>query len=1012
MRVAFLSANAPRHNAVGNQIAEKVRFFQEHGAEVQVFVQDARQLHPELQHCCTLVTQPTLDHPAWDFLRQADLLFAVYAQYHDLLQYLPRLAGAGPRIVFDYHGVTPAELWHVANRETLERSARQRSYVWSADHALTTSDSNRLELLGATQFPTEHVTTLPLTVDTQRYRPDDDRWLQQRLHHHGPFILYVGRLAGNKRVSLLIEALARWSSVDAQVVIIGDDGDVYAEEANRCRAIAQTLGLADRVHFLGQVDDDTLARAYCSADVLVMPSLHEGFCVPVLEAMASGLPVIASRSAALPETVGAAGLTFTPNDADDLAHQLGCVLDRPVAERAAVRSKQPIAIVCFRFGPHIVGGAETSLRTMAKALRESGHEVEVFTTCTSSENRWQNDQPAGTTTLDGLTVHRFAIDEHDHAAHGDVVRAILDANGRVQPNVEQEYLQHSIHSAALIAALCDRQGEFAAIITGPYLFGLTADVAMAFPAKTLIVPCFHDESIAHLSVWPKLYGNAGGLLYHSAEEQHLAQGRLGVNHPNSHVIGTRIDVPHREAIPFSLAGSRPYFVYCGRYSAQKNLPLLLEWAERVQAEHRVDFVFMGHGEVALPRAPWLHDLGRVDEAMKRSVLAGAVALVQLSVQESLSLVALEAWAEETPVIAHANCPVLAGQIERADGGWAVRDYDSFATTLRTLLNDATARRNCGARGKRYVRERYANGAAYAKVLTHAIEQLRVPLREQMRQRGLQRAVQFSRLRWQQRFADFIERILTQPLRARLDSLHIEPLREVCHANPGTRTTLLPVRLVNEGTHAVVPEGPGRTVIFIETRTSTGAIAMPRREARLPEVLMPGQAHVAALPIELPGESGRYEIALWTERCGAVRDTAPVTVISLHMDGDNSASPTCTATFLDTVRKALPRAFELQQLPADYVDVSEGRFASVKKLVKKKLLNNFKHAYVDVLSRQQSQVNGQVVLMIQQLAECCAMLDHAVAGLHERMDRLEEKLTAAGGLASASTDKQPIVQCER
>jgi hypothetical protein len=92
-----------------------------------------------------------------------------------------------------------------------------------------------------------------------------------------------------------------------------------------------------------------------------------------------------------------------------------------------------------------------------------------------------------------------------------------------------------------------------------------------------------------------------------------------------------------------------------------------------------------------------------------------------------------------------------------------------------------------------------------------------------------------------------------------------------------------------------------------------------------------------------------------------------------------------------VQKALPRAHALQQLPADYVDVTEGRAASVKRWIKRKLLNNFKHAYVDVLSRQQSQVNGQVVLMIQQLAECCALLDHAVAGLHQRIDKLEATL---------------------
>ncbi len=92
-----------------------------------------------------------------------------------------------------------------------------------------------------------------------------------------------------------------------------------------------------------------------------------------------------------------------------------------------------------------------------------------------------------------------------------------------------------------------------------------------------------------------------------------------------------------------------------------------------------------------------------------------------------------------------------------------------------------------------------------------------------------------------------------------------------------------------------------------------------------------------------------------------------------------------------MQETLPKTHRLHQLPEDYVDVTEGSFAPVKRLIKRKLLNNFKRAYVDVLSRQQSQVNGQVVLMIQQLAECCSMLDHAVALLYQRLDGLEAKM---------------------
>src|SRR5687768_1671392 len=105
MRVAILSHNARMNDAVGNQIAEKVRFFQERGAEVRLFVENDIRLHPDVKEVATVCGPPVLEGPVWEYLRGTDLIFAVYGQYHELLQYLPCLEGEGPRIVFDYQGV-------------------------------------------------------------------------------------------------------------------------------------------------------------------------------------------------------------------------------------------------------------------------------------------------------------------------------------------------------------------------------------------------------------------------------------------------------------------------------------------------------------------------------------------------------------------------------------------------------------------------------------------------------------------------------------------------------------------------------------------------------------------------------------------------------------------------------------------------------------------------------------------------------------------------------------------
>jgi len=102
---------------------------------------------------------------------------------------------------------------------------------------------------------------------------------------------------------------------------------------------------------------------------------------------------------------------------------------------------------------------------------------------------------------------------------------------------------------------------------------------------------------------------------------------------------------------------------------------------------------------------------------------------------------------------------------------------------------------------------------------------------------------------------------------------------------------------------------------------------------------------------------------------------------------------CTS-LLNAVQDALVEANRLQQLPENYIDVTQGRFASWKAWIKRKLLGNFKHAYVDVLSRQQSAFNRRVLAALQELAECCTTMDsllEQLAASQQRTQALEERV---------------------
>jgi len=140
-----------------------------------------------------------------------------------------------------------------------------------------------------------------------------------------PYILFVGNLKPHKNLTTLIHAFAQISAhrdFDHQLVILGDDRKWKSGLVREC----EKLGIEERVLFAPYVPYEDLPLVYGAAEILVIPSLIEGFGLPVLEAMACGTPVACSRSASLPEVAGDAAEYFEPSSAEDLAAAMERVL--------------------------------------------------------------------------------------------------------------------------------------------------------------------------------------------------------------------------------------------------------------------------------------------------------------------------------------------------------------------------------------------------------------------------------------------------------------------------------------------------------------------------------------------------------------------------------------------------------------------------------------------------------------------------------------------------------------
>jgi len=230
--------------------------------------------------------------------------------------------------VLHYHNVTPAKFFAPYDPAVfrIARLARQE-LAWLAgrtDLALGVSEYNRQEL-ETVGFRDTGVLPLALDLDrlvNARPVPTLQQWLNDGLTN----FLFVGRMAPNKKIEDIIrlaEHYKRYIDSHYRFIFVGRY-DGMPRYYNMLRALIAELGWqGDRFLFTGPVPDDELATYYRAASVYISMSEHEGFCVPLVEAMAADLPVLAYSSAAIPDTLGGAGVQFSPKHFEVVAELLG-----------------------------------------------------------------------------------------------------------------------------------------------------------------------------------------------------------------------------------------------------------------------------------------------------------------------------------------------------------------------------------------------------------------------------------------------------------------------------------------------------------------------------------------------------------------------------------------------------------------------------------------------------------------------------------------------------------------
>ncbi|MBN1312507.1 MAG: glycosyltransferase family 4 protein [Anaerolineae bacterium] len=201
-------------------------------------------------------------------------------------------------------------------RRVVPRSARR------ADRVIAISEATRRDLIELYGLHPDRITVIQPGVSSYFKHRGEERSIRVKYKlPDTPLILTVGTLQPRKNHLRLVQAFAKLQT-DASLVIAGGKG--WAYEA--VQGEVAHLGIADRVVFTGYVDDVDLPALYRAAAVFAYPALYEGFGLPVLEAMACGVPVITSNISSLPEAAGEAALLVSPLDVEEMASVLGRLL--------------------------------------------------------------------------------------------------------------------------------------------------------------------------------------------------------------------------------------------------------------------------------------------------------------------------------------------------------------------------------------------------------------------------------------------------------------------------------------------------------------------------------------------------------------------------------------------------------------------------------------------------------------------------------------------------------------
>jgi len=374
-----------------------------------------------------------------------------------------------------------------------------------------------------------------------------------------------------------------------------------------------------------------------------------------------------------------------------------------------------IGFVTPWYGADIPGGAEMALRGLAAHLHDAGVELEILTTCVKEfSNDWNvNYHRKGMAVIEGIKVMRFPVRKRDAAAFNSVNYKLMH-NLPISEAEEIIYVKEMVNSPELYDYMERNQEEYALFVFIPYMFGTSYYGAMVCPEKSVLIPCFHNESYIYLNVLKEVYGKIRGMIFHAKPEQELANRIYDLSYVKQEVLGTGVHTEWEANAKDFLIKYKidfPYIMYAGRKDSGKNVNTLINYFSEYKKRNKnnLKLLLLGGGKIDIPKESRndIVEVGFIPMQDKYNAYAACTALCQPSKNESFSLVIMECWLCSRPILIHEKCEVTKNFAIEAQGGLYFNDYYEFEECVNYLQRNEDICLEMGKNGKKYVMSNFS-----------------------------------------------------------------------------------------------------------------------------------------------------------------------------------------------------------------------------------------------------------------------------------------------------------------